>query len=267
MRLSFFCEQLLQDVRYGMRLMAARPLFSAVAALSLALGIGANAAIYSFIDAILLRALPVTDPGSLVAMKWHSKVAPAVARSLNGDIVRDPRTGFTADSFPYAACELLRDPKIFSSVFAFSPTRPGNLVIRGAGSLANGQYVSGEFFSGLGVLPAVGRVIAPSDDRAGAPLSMVLDYQYAERRFGDVSHAVGQSVRIEDVLFTVIGVTPEEFFGTDPSSRADFYVPLRAGPLMDPLSLTGLDPNRRFTEDTFYWVRLWGRLQHGVSLD
>ena len=267
MRLFFLWEQLLQDVRYAVRMMVARPLFSAVAALSLALGIGANAAIYSFIDAILLRALPVTDPGSLVALKWHSKAQPAVARSLNGDIVRDARTGFTADGFPYAACELLRDSKIFSSVFAFTATGRRNLVIGGAGSLANGQYVSGEFFSGLGIPPAAGRVISPSDDRAGAPPTMVLDYQYAESRFGDISRVVGRSVRVEDLLFTVIGVAPAEFFGPDPSSRPDFYVPLHAEPLMDPPSLTGLDPNRRFTEDTFYWVRLWGRLRRGITLD
>ena len=267
MRLFSYWEQLLQDVRYGVRMMVARPLFPAVAALSLALGIGANAAIYSFIDAILLRALPVTDPGSLVALKWHSKAQPAVARSLNGDIVKDARTGFTADGFPYAACELLRNSRIFASVFAFSAAGRRNLAIGDADSLANGEYVSGEFFPGLGITPAAGRVLSPSDDRAGAPPAMVLDYQYAESRFGDVSRAVGRTVRVEDVLFTVVGVAPAEFFGTDPSSRPDFYVPLHAEPLMDPLSLTGLDPNRKFTEDTFYWVRLWGRLQPGVTMD
>ena len=187
------------------------------------------------------------------------------ARSLNGEIVRDPRTGFTADGFP--ASELLRDSKIFSSVFAFTPTGRRNLVIGDAGSLANGQDVSGGFFASLGIPPAAGRVISPSDDRAGAPPIMVLDYQFAERSFSDISRAVGQSVRVENVLFTVIGVAPAEFFGSDPSSRSDFYVPLHAVPLMDPLSSSGLDPNRKFTEDTFYWVRLWGRLQRGVTLD
>jgi hypothetical protein len=96
---------------------------------------------------------------------------------------------------------------------------------------------------------------------------MVLDYQYAERRFGDISRAVGQSIRVDDVLLTVIGVAPREFSGLDPSSRSDFYVPLHANLLIDSLSVTGLDPNRRFTEDTFYWVRLWARLQPGVTLD
>src|ERR1044072_1812107 len=228
MRLFTFWVQLLQDVRYAVRMMVARPFFSAVAALSLALGIGANAAIYSFIDAILLRALPVADPQSLVALKWHSKAQPAVAHSLNGDIVRDSRSGFTADGFPYAAGELLRDSRIFSSVFASTGAGRRNLVIGDTGGLAGGQYVSGEFFLGLGITPAAGRVISLSDDRAGAPPIMVLDHQYAERRFGEISRAIGQSVRVEDVLFTVIGVAPTEFFGTDPSSRADFYVPLHA---------------------------------------
>jgi predicted permease len=96
---------------------------------------------------------------------------------------------------------------------------------------------------------------------------MVLDYQYAERRFGDISRAVGQSVRVDDVLLTVIGVAPREFSGVDPSSRSDFYIPLHADLLIDSLSVTGLDPNRRFTEDTFYWIQLWARLQPGVTLD
>ena len=95
-------------------------------------------AIYSFIDAILLRALPVADPQSLVALKWHSKAQPAVARSLNGDIVTDPRTGFTADGVPYAACEFLRS-KIFSSVFAFTAAGRRNLVIGDAGGWPAGN--------------------------------------------------------------------------------------------------------------------------------
>jgi hypothetical protein len=154
MRLFLFWEQFLQDLRYAVRMMFDRPLFSAVAAISLALGIGANTAIYSFIDAILLRALPVADPESLVALKWHSKGHPVVARSLNGDIVHDPRTGFIADGFPYVACEPLRDSRFFSSLFAFAAAGRRNLVIGNLGDLANGEYVSGEYFSGLGIAPA-----------------------------------------------------------------------------------------------------------------
>src|SRR5436189_415622 len=103
-----FLEQLSQDIRYGLRMMAANPLFTAMAALSLALGIGANTAIYSFMDAILMRVLPVQNPESLVVFNWHSKAHPAVARSFSGSAYQDSRTGFTSGNFPYPAYEILR---------------------------------------------------------------------------------------------------------------------------------------------------------------
>src|SRR2546425_8620302 len=104
-----FGEQCVQDLRYALRMMAGHPLFTAMAALSLALGIGANTAIYSFMDAILLRALPVQNPESLVVLNWHSKNRPAVVHSSSGSFFQDPKTGYTSGSFPYPAFELLRD--------------------------------------------------------------------------------------------------------------------------------------------------------------
>src|SRR5262249_13022963 len=96
-----FWEQLTQDIRYGLRAMAASKLFTAMAILSLALGIGANTAIYSFMDAILLRSLPVNHPEELVIVNWHSKDFPAVAHPLSGSAHKDPRTGLTSGSFPW----------------------------------------------------------------------------------------------------------------------------------------------------------------------
>jgi hypothetical protein len=100
MRLFAFWDQLLQDFRYAVRTMAGQPLFTAMAALSLALGIGANTAIYSFMDAILMRALPVQNPESLVVLNWRSKDHPAVVHSLNGTNFRDPKQGTPAAIFP-----------------------------------------------------------------------------------------------------------------------------------------------------------------------
>jgi hypothetical protein len=102
-------EQFLQDLRYALRMVAAHPLFTAMAALSLALGIGANTAIYSFMDSILMHALPVRNPESLVMFNWHSKAYPPVARSFSGNTWQDPRTGYTSPNFPYPAFELFRD--------------------------------------------------------------------------------------------------------------------------------------------------------------
>ena len=120
MKFVAFWEQSLQDLRYALRMMAGQPLFTAMAALSLALGIGANTAIYSFMDAILLRALPVANPESLVVLNWHSKDHPPVAHSLNGSTFKDPKGGLTSGNFPYSAYELLHaNSPVFSSLFAF----------------------------------------------------------------------------------------------------------------------------------------------------
>src|SRR5260370_6837159 len=102
-------EQFTQDLRYALRTMARQPLFTLMAALSLALGIGANTAIYSFVDAVLMRALPVQDPESLMVVKWHSKSHLAVPRHFSGTTYQTPQPGYTSGNFPYASFELLRD--------------------------------------------------------------------------------------------------------------------------------------------------------------
>src|SRR5712672_1971061 len=141
MRLVAFCEQFAQDLRYAGRMMAAQPLFTAMATLSLALGIGANTAIYSFMDAILLRALPVRNPESLLVLNWRSKDHPPVVHSLNGSNFRDPKTGYTSGNFPFTAYEALRaNSPVFSSLFAFKEAGRLNLLVRGQADLAMGQY-------------------------------------------------------------------------------------------------------------------------------
>src|SRR5688572_8018673 len=177
-------EQLAHDIRYGLRMMAANKTFSAMAILSLALGIGANTAIYSFMDAILLRSLPVSDPASLVVVKWRS--APFnprennfVLRSIDGSTYPDS-AGVSAAIFPYPAFERLREASapVFSSLFAYKATGSVNVMIKGEAELARGEYVSGDFFRGLAVSPAAGRLIGADDDRAGAAPVAVLSMGY-----------------------------------------------------------------------------------------
>src|SRR6476660_1209638 len=104
-----FWEQLVQDLRYAIRTMASRPFFTAMAALSLALGIGANTAIYSFMDSILMRALPVQDPSSLIVLNYYSKKNPSPSHSFSGSNWDDPRYGLVSGNFPYPGYEFLRD--------------------------------------------------------------------------------------------------------------------------------------------------------------
>jgi len=263
MGIGTFLDQLLQDIRYALRGMAANPLFCAMAALSLALGIGANTAIYSFMDAILMRALPVPDPQSLVVVNWRSKEFPKIAHSFSGNNFKDPKLGLVNAPFPYPAFELLRDSRIWSSLFAFYRAGRLNLTIHGQADIATGQYVSGEFFSGLGAQPIAGRLIDNGDDRIGS-VAADLSFGYAQRRFGDPSKAVGQTILINNQPFTVEGVTAREFFGVDPSGATDIYLPLHAAAALDPNA--GPDPNKKYSETNFYWAQIMGRLRPGVTM-
>ena len=264
-------EQLAQDLRYATRTMLKNWAFTGLAALSLALGIGANTAIYSFMDAILLRSLPVAHPESLVVVKWRSPPfafggrrtggSEFVMRSINGTFYRDP-AGVTGAIFPFPAFELLQQAHthVLSSLFAYHPTGNLTVMVKGESEQAKGHYVSGDFFRGLAVPPAAGRLILADDDKAGAPLVAVLSAGYSKRRFGGgAAEAAGQPVLINNVSFAVAGVTPQEFFGVDPGAAPDVYLPMQAGLLLDRDAATArLDPN-------YYWVQMMGRLREGTS--
>ena len=262
-----FVEQLAQDIRYGFRTMINNRAFTALAALSLALGIGANTAIYSFMDSILLRSLPVSDPASLALLNWHMAGPQhgSVVHGGSGRIYGD-NGGSTAGIFPYPAFELLRkSDTLFTSVFAYYPTRKVNLMAKGQAELASGEYVSGDYFRGLAVPPAAGRVIIPDDDRFGAPAIAVLGFAFSQRRFGDAASAPGQSILINNVPFTVAGVAPAGFFGVDPAAAPDFYIPLHTNVLLKSKAEPG-DVAKGYLDQNFYWIEVMARLRPGVTL-
>jgi len=259
-----FLDRLARDVTYGLRLLARSPGFFAIAVLSLALGIGANTAIYSFMDAILLRALPVAHPESLVSVEWHAKAQPKVIHSFFMGGYKDPATGFTSGSFPYPAYELFSTAPAFSSTFAFSPAGQRNLQVGERADMAQTEYVSGMYFSGLALAPAAGRLIDPGDDRPGATPVAVMSFRYAQCRFGDIGRAAGQKVLIDDKLFVIAGVAPPEFFGADPAALVDVYLPLHANLLFDPM-FGGNKPDEVFVDPHSYWLRVMARLRPGVS--
>src|SRR6266704_1166334 len=267
-----FLSELGQDIRYGCRTMTANKAFSALAVLSLALGIGANTTIYSFMDSILLRSLPVSDPESLVVLNWHAKSDARrdfVMRAMSGSTWGDAKSGTTSGMFPFEAFELFRkDDAVFSSVFAYFQPRQArklNLAIKGQAELASGLTVSGDYFRGLAVLPAAGRLIVPDDDRAGAPAVAVVSYALSEKRFGGAANAVGQAVLINNLPFTVLGVTPPGFFGVDPAGAPDVYVPMHANELLGAADQFGFR-SERYLDSHYYWIQIMGRLRPGISL-
>jgi len=260
-------EQLAQDIRYGVRGMVKNRMFTALAALSLALGIGANTAIYSFMDAVLLRSLPVQDPASLIVMRWRS--GPIRRGGQNQFVMHsgdgqsyDDSSGVTAAIFPFPAFERLRETSaaVLSSLFAYKTAGRLNVIIMGNAELALGEFVSGDFFRGLAVVPAAGRLIDVADDHAGARPVTVLSAGYSQRRFGDAANAIGQTILINTVPFTVIGVAPPQFFGVDPAASPQIFLPMRAGGLL--LQQIG---ETAFIDPNYYWVEMMGRLKPGVD--
>ena len=195
-------ERLAQDLRYGWRTLRKSPSFTAMAALSLALGIGANTAIYSFMDAILMRSLPVSHPQELVIFKWHAKDLPAVAHSLSGSWHSDPRTGWTGSSFPFPAFDSLRtNGAVLSGAFARTGARL-NLMAQGEAGIGNVQFVSGGFFSALGVPPSAGRLIGEDDDRFGAaPVAMITSGRVAASSCASAASCSVGPVRVSTTRF------------------------------------------------------------------
>jgi macrolide transport system ATP-binding/permease protein len=259
-------EELAQDIRYALRTMARNRAFTALAALSLALGIGANTAIYSFMESILLRSLPVSDPASLVVIKWRvtgisSDLEESVFRSGGRHVYRDGAV-VTAGIFPFPAFERLQDASgpVLSALFAYFPAGNLNVMINGEAELARGEYVSGDFFRGLAVAPVAGRLLVADDDRAGATPVVVISMGYSQRRFGSAANAVGQPVLINNVAFTVVGVTPSGFFGVEPGTNPDVHLPMHANLLFDP------DAADWYLAQNRYWLGMMGRLRPGVSL-
>jgi predicted permease len=236
------------------------PGFTAVAALSLALGIGANTAIFSMINGILYKSLPVRDPHELRLINWtgHGWLRPFRIEGNFGPI--NSHKAYCG-SFPYPAYrDFAKQARGFSDLFAFSYFEdPKTISAGGVASLANPQTVSGNFFKGYGAQVLIGRPITPDDDRSGAPPVAVLTYPFWQRVYGLDPKVLGQTLMVLDTGFTVIGVLPRDYVGPLAGERrTDFYVPMIAQP-------------RLFLESEWldsydvWWVQMMGRLAPGVN--
>ena len=183
-----------QDLRYGFRMLRRNPGFTAVAVISLSLGIGANTAIFSLINTVLLKTLPVKDPQQLVFLH---RVRPG---------------GGTGDSFPYRTFEQLRDQnQTFSGMFAFDDA-PVSASADGQAEMIRGEFVSGNYYSVLGAHAILGRTFTGDDDQEGKPPIAVISYGYWQRRFSLDPSVVGKSINLKGIPFTIIGVMPPDFF-------------------------------------------------------
>jgi predicted permease len=246
---------LIQDLRYAVRMLARAPGFTAVAVLTLALGIGANTAIFSIVDAVLLKSLPVTNPQELALFSDNPSQG-----AYSGNVM----TGLWYE-FTYHDYEFFRDHnESFRDICAFESNRH-RIRIRALDSssparaeFARGKVVSGNYFSVFGVQPSVGRLISPSDDRPGAPAVAVMAYAYWHRRYNNDSSIVGRTLEINGAPFTIAGVAAPKFFGEN-MNTVDFWFPLMAYP-----QVAAREPV--FEDTTYYWLNMIGRLKPGVTL-
>jgi predicted permease len=241
-----FVEHIGQDVRYAMRMFGRTPGFTVVVVVTLALGIGANTAVFSLINAVLLKMLPVKDPEQLVQF---SKIQP-----LYGEI----------DGFSYPELERFQhETQTFSGLLAFANLGDVNVEVNGRGEIANGQVVSGNYFSTLGVSAILGRTISPADDQ-GSTVA-VISYKYWRERLAGDPVVVGKRIAINNYPFTIIGVTPPEFFGLQPGQPIDVSVPLKMiAPLRPEYAMIGT-PYNVLTWPTRSAFLIMGRLQPGVT--
>jgi len=238
-----------QDIRFGARMLAKHPGFTAIAVLTLALGIGANTAIFSLVNQVLLRRLPVQNPDELVVLRSPGP--------MRGHVWSD---GDEAQSFSYPMYKRLRDSNsVFSGMLARFAI-PASIASRGTTERGSGELVSGNYFDVLGLRPTLGRLFTLDDDRVpGAQPVAVLSHAYWTRRFGGDSGVLNQTLLVNNTPLTIIGVAPAGFTGIQVGQAADIFVPLMMKGQMTP-ERNGLE------EWDNYWLAILARRKAGLSM-
>ncbi len=246
---------LLQEFRYAVRQLVNSPFFTLTVVLTLALGIGANSAIFSVMNAVLLKGLPVPNPQELVYLHVPS-----------GQPDGAGNTGDSTTSFSQPVFEDLRqDHRAFADLMAFVPLSIGKVAVRFGETPeeAEGDMVSGNFFSGLGISLSRGHSFTPGDERIHSRV-VVLSYSYWTRRFGRNPSILGQTLFIKGNPFNIIGVGPERFFGVEPGQSTDFWIPLQNQPDLNAWG-TAPEYNTLYGTPTWWCLELMARLAPGVS--
>jgi predicted permease len=257
MRGTMRLESIVRDLRYAVRTLRSRPAFTLTVIATLTVGIGANAAIFTLVDALILRSLPVPHPEQLVIVSDPA----SVNSGWNGSPVTD-----------YVSEPLYRDVRarntVFSDMYANGQAGGLDVQIGGSGDASgallehpHARFVTGNFFSVLGVSAYAGRTFTAREDRApGEDPVAVITYDYWQRRFAGSSAAIGSVMRVNDVPVTIIGVTPPGFAGDIVGQPLDFWLPMMTVPAIHPIK--NLLNNREWS-----WLVMMGRLKPGVTLE
>jgi predicted permease len=248
----------LQDLRYAFRVLARNPGFAVMAALSLALGIGASTAIFSVINASSFSPLPVKNPGQLLLVtKAWKKFPDGVTQSGYGNGI----------SYPVFA-DFQKQTDLFASVFGYASLGFGkkqiSVKLDGQSSFAEGDIVTGSYFPGLDVSPLIGRWLVPNDEADSAEHVVVISYDYWSRQFARSPVALGKSISLNGDSFAIVGVMPRGFFGIEPGRSPDFWIPIVESPGISPWTSGSLRPFS-IRRAGWFWMETVVRLNPGVS--
>jgi predicted permease len=255
-----FIEALVQDLKYGVRMLLKGKAFMIVAVLSLALGIGANTAIFSVVNAVLLKELPVSHPEQLVLFRWLG-LGKGVIASINGSIDGDPTVGLpTSISMSYPVFERFRaQNQTLASVFTFGAI---DLILNAGGQseMVGALAVSGDYFTGLGAPVVLGRILTHDDEKPSAEPATVISHRCWQRRLNSDPSVIGKVVYLSRKPFTIVGVMAPGFSGTPyVGSSPEIIVPMAF--------LSEISPSyaERMHSATYWWLPVMGRLKPGVS--
>ena len=262
---------LLRDLRVAVRVLLGTKSWTLIVLVSLALGIGANTALFTAVNGLLLQTVRVHEPERLVRFNWTGR-NDMVRSSSDYGYSGSTGTRNVRSTFSFAIVEQLRAANTtLTGLAAGAPTGALNVIVDGEAEIARGYQASGNYFNLIGVGAALGRVFGEGDDRLSAPPVAVISYPYWKKRFGGEPDAVGRAVSINGQMVTIIGVTPQDFsgiqkLGNDPP---DITVPLAFDAVFSPPA--PLPDARtevpRMNQPTYWWLQLVGRLKPGASIE
>ena len=258
-----FFESIVQDSRYAWRMLRKSPAFTIIAVFTLALGIGANTAIFSLIDAVIFRSLPIADPQSLLVFQWQSHKGPGNMSYRNFGECDE-----THDGGPASGCSLslpffkqVAQSGLFSHVAAYTVAGQVDMSGNGTARMVKGEFVTGDYFQTLGVRAHLGRLINAGDDDASSQAAAVLDHSFWQTEFGGSESAIGKTIRLNGISFTIIGVTEPRFDALTLSNKYDVIVPMSQRPVVVP------NWKPRDDQADHWWLVMIGRLKPGVAVN
>ena len=259
-----------KDLHHAVRMLLHAKGWAAVVIVSLALGIGANTAIFSGVNALMLSEIPVEDPASLVRLRWGGRNDMVTSSSDYGFSNRgsDGQNVRTTFSYPMYQ-QFLADNQTMSELMAFAPFGRVSAVVDGQAEIATSFISTGNYYRALGVRARLGRTILPEDDKPTAPPVAVISSKYWHTRFSTDPAVLGKTIRVNNVLVTIVGVLPPEFTGVQQpvvTEPPDIGLPLALDPQLDtsPPSPTTPQP-QRLSQPTYWWLQVMGRLKPGAT--